>query len=309
MGNLGVYILPALLGFVVKIFIVFIADKVDRKRFFYPMLAIFAIHNMCEIMLLLAYFKGSYSFEIIKVYYAATFCALTFMTVYSIDIIEISVLKLLSTPFYVVGSVLAFITFSTDWVVNGAVNIGYATTASRGDYYFIFPTFVLSALIFTILTLVAGIYKAVTQESSKNSFTALLALSPLLISSLILLPILVLGIKVNAIGIVPICTTAFLFIILKGDGVKNNSIVKKWFDNKLNNKLSSNLGAELLEITNLYTSGKIRHKDFTLKIEYLTLRYQYLKSNKNISEMSRLMDIKRSSIYSMLLRHKNVRDD
>ena len=301
---MGIYILSAL-GLAIKCYIFFVSSKLEKKSYFYTMLAFFALHNLSELLVLFTMQNGGTPIYLLKSYYSTTFCALTFMVIYAIKVSQIEQVTKLVKPIAVIGLSLAAITFSTDLVVKGVINISYTATADRGTYYLMFPVFVLFTLMFTIGTLLAGIKKANTNESLTQSFIVLLALSPLLLCSLFLLPILVLGIKINATGIIPVCTTAFLFIIVKSEVLHNMTSLRRWLPFSLERKLAQ----DVVRITALYSSQEIDYKKFKFEIERASLQYKYLQSGKNMSEMSRIMGIKRSSLYSIMERHKGLRED
>ena len=86
-------------------------------------------------------------------------------------------------------------------------------------------------------------------------------------------------------------------------------IFKRYLSSRLERNEGIILGEGLNKLSVLYVSGEIGYKAFMHEVENYALRYKYIASGKNISKMSRMMGVKRSSVYSMLLRHENVRDD
>lgn len=295
---MGIYILSAL-GLLIKIYIFFASREIENKTLFYSMLSFFAIHNLSELLGLFAMMNGYVPLFLLKAYYAATFCALTFMVIFSMTVSKIESLKVFMRPVGCIGLAIAAVTFGTDFIIKGVINIGYTPAADKGDFYFIFPSFVLFSLIFTIVTLLTGTKKAATTESSIQSFIVLLALSPLLISSFILLPIIISGIKINAAGIVPICTTAFLFIILKSESIHKMTDVRRWLPFSPERKLAQ----DFVRLSGLYSSEQMDYKTFSTEIERLSLKYKYLQSDKNITKMSKMMGLHRTTVYSMMSRH------
>lgn len=300
---MGIYILSAI-GLLIKIYIFFASRKIENKTFFYSMLAFFAIHNLCELLGFVAMMNGHVPLALLKAYYCATFFALTWMVNYSILVSEIKKLKMLINPLIVVCVAVSGITFGTDYIVQGVINIGYTGTAEKGQYYIVFPVFVVSALLLTLSTLLTAIKLAVTDDSRINSFIVLLALSPLIICSFILVPIMVLGLKLNASGIVPICTTAFLFIVMKSESIHLMTDIRRWLPFSDERKLAQ----EFVRLSSELSAERMDYKTFSVEIERLSLEYKYNKSNKNITRMSKMMGLHRTTVYSMMRRH-DFRDE
>lgn len=299
-----IYILSAV-GLLIKIYVFFISQHVERKSYFYTMLAFFAIHNLSELFLLMPLEYSSGAEYIIKSYYASTFCALTFMVIYAIKISQIPILEKLMKPILAIGLGLAIISITTDLIAQGMLEIGYTRTAERGASYIVFPVFVLFTLVFTIATLVTAIRKAISVDAMVQSYIVLLALAPLLLCSFILLPIITMGLNMNATGIVPICTTAFLYIIVKTEAIHKMSDIRHLLPFSPERKFAQ----ELLKIASLYSKEEIDHKQFRNDIEREALKYKYMNSGENISEMSRIMGMNRSSVYSILSRHEELKKE
>jgi len=301
---MGIYILSGL-GLLIKVYIFFISQKVERKSYFYTMLAFFAIHNLSEFFLL---FPIEYSIDaqyLIKSYYAATFSALTCMVIYAIKVSQISILERLTKPIFMIGLILTIVAISTDLIAQGMLEIGYTRTAERGAGYIIFPVFVLFTLIFIVTTLVTSIRKAISVDTMIHSYIVLLSLAPLLLCSFILLPVIILDLNMNATGIVPICTTAFLLIIVKTEAIHKTSDIRYLLPFSPERKFMK----AVQKVAGLYARGEIGHKEYKYLIEQEGLRFKYTVSGENISEMSRIMQLKRSSVYSILSRHEELKKE
>ncbi|MFT5138204.1 MAG: putative transporter, partial [Arenicella sp.] len=215
----SIYILPALLALMVKLFLLFFARNAkSRSPVFFTMLLLFAGHNLAEVLAYIEYFKGDYSADVLRWYYVMTLCAVSATLVYVVQISNSpSSLRSISIAAVALSSGLSLFILLTDSVVSGATSIGYALTAEQGSQYWVFKLLFVGMFFLISAVLIRGYLKAKDHLAEIQCGYIFLGLLPIIIVALSVVALMSFGVNQNAAGIIPICTSFFLLITVKGE--------------------------------------------------------------------------------------------
>jgi beta-lactamase superfamily II metal-dependent hydrolase len=126
----------------------------------------------------------------------------------------------------------------------------------------------------------------------------LLAVLPLLVVAISVVVLMSMGIKINAAGIVPVLTTLFLLITIRGEANHKLTDVRRHIPFSLERKTS----AQIMDIFSRYAQDEVNYRDGMAEIEKLLVTHKHSKNKGNVSVTAASMDIPRSSLYSIFRR-------
>ena len=299
------YIIPAILAVIANAYIlVCITKQRNQSSAFIALVLIFLIHHACEIFSFIEFFKNRQMDLILRVYYAATISALFGIIIYSK---KISCLRLNFFDFSCISTAIAIalLVLFTDQIIIGNTSLGYVMTAVKGPKYFIFQFFAIGLLFTSVSFLIYGFITTNNNTTQIQCSYILLALSPLVIISSIIIILMEAGYKINAVGLLPIASALFLLITMRSESEHRLTDIRRFMPFSSERKTSR----EIMEIYSSYTKDEISYRDCMTKIERLLVMNKYNKSGNNASATAKLMGMPRSSLYSIFNRLKiDVKD-
>jgi len=303
---MNIYVLPALLALLVKLVVLFYAFGGQKhSKVFAVMVSAFAIHNVCEVLVIL---QGggvvSYSM-ILPFYYVSSIGAVLAILLYASEVSRIRVPQIKFGAVFAAVALSGLVLFSQS-IIGGERTLGYSVTAIRGSMYWMFQAFSLLAFVAAVILLIKG-----TQHSNEggsrdlddhlveiqSSYT-LLALSPLVIVSLVIMIAMNIGLKMNAVWLLPMATALFLVITLKSEAQHKLTDLRRFVPWSRERKTSR----EIMEIFSGYTRDDTSYRDAVGEIEKLLVMHKYQKSGGNASKTAQQMGMPRSSLYSIFNR-------
>lgn len=301
-----VYMLPALLALLIKLVIVFYAFGGQKhSKVFAVMVSIFAIHNICEVLVLLEGGGIITSSYILLSYYVTSIWALLAMLVYVSEVSRIQIPWFKGIALCATGLLTAMILFSQG-IIGGERSLGYTVTAVRGPFYWVFQAFSLTAFVSAVLLLIKGT-KYSEQKGSRvaedhmveiqSSYT-LLALSPIVIVGLAIMILMNIGVQINAVMVFPVATTLFLLVTLKSEAEHKLTDLRRFLPWSKERRTSR----EIMEIFSSYSRDDANYRDAVGEIEKLLVLHKYQKSGGNASKTAQQMGMPRSSLYSIFNR-------
>jgi len=261
-----------------------------------PLLLVFALHNLAEFSAYVFFLSESITIQIFKTYYSVTFVMVTFIAIYSIKVSNARNANLLVNLFYLLGIVLSVTVYFSDYIVSGAKDIGYSLTAVKGQYYVASQVLVVLTLFYSLAILYRGYNKSKDANFQTNCLISIIALSPIILSLVLIIGLMAAGVKINAAGVLPIGTSLFLYILIKYEPNHRMVDIRRWVPNSPEKKLTD----ELMKLSSLYSMDRIAYKDMLREFERISIKYKYAESDRNISETARRMKLKRSTLYSMI---------
>lgn len=307
-SNMTIYILPAAIALMVKLAVLYVSgngsrsgsrDSKFQSSLFFTMVLVFACHNVAEILGFLEYFNGERLTQVLRWYYVMTVLAMAAMLLYAAQVGKIHQ-KSKVLRYVVVSSALALslLIVVTDSVVAGSHSLGYVMTAVQGNYYWMFQASALLSFAAITWLLVSGYRKTNDHLIEIQCSYTLLALSPILIASVVIMFLMAIGVNVNAAALLPIATTAFLVITLKSESQHKLTDIRRHIPGSLERQT----GRHIMDIFSRYAQDQVNYRDSLSEIEKLLVMHKHRKNDGNVSTTAANMDIPRSSLYSIFRR-------
>lgn len=298
--ELKIYILPALIALAIKLVVLIISRRnIGHSSVFFTMVLVFACHNVAEVLGFLEYFQGKQVDQLIRWYYVMSVCGLVAILSYSN---EVSKLYKKSKTFDLTISALAIAGISlimfTDTIVMGSEAIGYTVTAIRGEFYWVFQLFSITAYSVIIWCLVSGYRHAADHTTEIQCGFTLLALAPLIFIAVGVIGLMSIGIKINAAFVMPIGTTLFLLITLKSEATHRLTDIRRHIPFSLERKTAN----QIMGIFSRYAQDEVSYREGMNQIEKLLVTHKHDKHGGNVSSTAASMDMPRSSLYSIFRR-------
>jgi len=216
---MSIYIIPAIVALLATSYILLHAyQTTGQSKTFFTLVLTFLAHHICEILGFLEFIKNSpHVVYQLKVYYIVSIWCLTYILVYSVEVSKLTI-KYLTTLLTVFSAIISIIILYSDSIIAGAHSLGYIMTAQRGEFYFTFQISAILLLLSTIYILIYAYRKTTSHIVKTQSMNVIFAFTPIFISTLVVITLMELGVKINAIAIGPIVTTLFLIIIFRNEG-------------------------------------------------------------------------------------------
>jgi hypothetical protein len=182
--------------------------------------------------------------------------------------------------------------------VSGSQPIGYSVKAIQGDAYWLFRLFSIGSFVVICSYLLVGYRQASSHLTEIRCSYTMLALSPIILTSLSLLIIMSMGYEVNAAAVMPLASAAFLVITLMGENAHGLTDIRRHIPFSLERKTSG----EIMTIFSQYSQDELSYRDALNEIETLLVVHKHQKHNRNVSSTAASMELPRSSLYSIFRR-------
>ena len=296
------YMLPALAGLVLKLVILAYAWR-GRKTagLLVSLLLIFALHNAIEFVGYSLFLDHQAVETLFRTYYVVTVFGLAIISLLAFETSK-NTLAWINYGLFAIGTLLAGAIMFSDLVVAGHYSIGYAATAVQGEYYAAFAIYCLIALLTALGSLIYGWHTATTPLQATRCLYSLMAVTPVLFIGPLVLILNMFGIFINAAGLIPLATTFFVYVVIKGESDHQLTDIRRFlpFSNE------RRLAARFSELTDAYAQSSNQenaYADLRDGIERQAILYTFEKCGGNISESTRMMGLQnRSTLYSMMKR-------
>lgn len=290
-----VYAIPAIIGLLIKMIILFFASSSKKSKVFICFIASISIHNISELILFFHIFNKTDPTIALKIYYSCLIGGIAAMCVYTTSIFNKNWLKTIIKIVTSLSLIIICLLMFTPMIINGYKPLGELVTASKGSFYFIFQSVAISALLYSFISL---IYTCLTNKETEKKVRAAYVLAsfiPVILTGLSIIFLMILGIQINAIALLPIATTLLLLITLKAE--KNHSItdIRMYMPFSKERKISQNL----IHIISDYSVSDKDYRNTVKDIERVLLSYSYEKTNFCKSKTAEKLNVSRSTLYSM----------
>ncbi|MEM7359102.1 MAG: hypothetical protein AAF431_08395 [Pseudomonadota bacterium] len=296
---MSIYVIPALIALLLKLYILLLAHNSKSSHIFFGLIIVFALHNLSEVAAYIQYYNGILPEILLRSYYAATFCLLSYMCLYAIEVSGLASLKRLMIPItiWIAGS--CAMVFATDLIVAGSQPIGYAITAIKGPSYWVFSLSSIACLVFTCSVLIHAYRKAESHKIQVQSLYTLFAMAPIVLLGFLLIPLMSIGVEINAAGALPICTTLFLLITLQSESRHMVSDVRRFLPFSKERRTAK----QVQNLISQYSMDEISYKELATEFEKIAITHKLEQAGESVSEAAKMMQIKRTTLYSMVDRH------
>jgi len=289
---------PAAIGLAIKIAVLIYSYRSFRPVFFRGVLYMFAALNLCEVIAFIAFYNGSLAEPLIRAYYCCMYFGLAYLGLYSLEVSNIKPSK--ATTAVVLGGTTAMCVFTifTDLLVAGSKRTEYALGGLDGPYFIVVSAFIFSSIVFTFFILVRSVWKSPSGEQKTKSGFILLALMPLLLSSLVIIIARNIGYHVYSASITPIATTAFMIIILWGEKSHRMYDIRRWLPFSAERRWAN----RMVELSYLCSLDKVSHRDAVNEFEKQLIELKLERSDYNMKDTAQNLGLNRTSLYSMVKR-------
>lgn len=212
------YALPALVALLLKLWLLVHArHRSWLGGAWIGFVAVFAVHNAVELTVLLKP-SGLVNFDLlIRTYYVCTALVLVYGLHYVTDRSEATQRYLVSV-FSAIVTLLSVGLMASNMIVSGVTDLVHSLQADRGAAFGVFPAFVIATLTALVAVLRINYVRYSNTHPAKQAELRLaaIALTPLLLVTMIVSALLDTEYRINAAVLVPMASTLFLMITFKG---------------------------------------------------------------------------------------------
>lgn len=313
-----VFVLPAVLALFIKLAVLYASRRsysaakqrnleIEPHRsktfaLFTTMVLVMAGHNLAEIIGFAEFAVGSHQELFLRWYYVMTVFSLAAIVLYAKAVSRVhkkpDSCRLITIAVIALSTLLAGVIMFTDWMIVGSESIGYIMTAIPGAYYWVFKVVSLIGIAIVCFYLVSGYLRARTHISEIQCGFTLLALTPIVITGIVVMVLMTTGYAANAAVVMPLASALFLVITLKGERAHGLFDVRAFIPMSLESKTS----AQIMSIFSQYSQDNLNYRDALSEIERLLVTHKHQKHGGNVSSTAASMELPRSSLYSIFRR-------
>lgn len=296
---MSVFALPALIALLTKMWVYALARRSKQtSQIFLWLLVFFAAHNLSEFLLISKLFNNMVSESLLKAYYVCAFFSIAYMCVFAMSVAN----KDNHNKHYLltigIAVLMSLATFQTDWIVAGVVSVGYTVTAVKGAYYFVFQLSALSSFIWILYTLIRRYLHATDTSTRLKCYYAVLALSPVIVMSVIVMIMMQMGYQYTAAILLPFSSTAFLLLVVLTE--RDNDLIR--VRDRLPFMVKRKDKKKLISIYRAHLSGDLGLSDTKGEIERILIQNALDSSDNNVTLAANKLGITRSTLYSIFNR-------
>lgn len=300
------YFLPALVALLGNLFILFVARRAGiRTDYLYPLVVIFAAHNICELVLGYNFSQSNssgWTVHILSAYYAVTFalvaisCSLAF---HIAQVAENSFFSKAEKLVWLGAGIGIALTLFTNEIVSGSKTLSYTYTAVKGDFYWLFQLTSGFVAIASIVALFKGMTMAEESRQEVRCLFMLCAYVPFVFTALSVLTLMGANLEINATGVLPISIALFIWILVYSERRHRLTDIRRVVPGTQENKVTQ----QLQEVFTKYAAGEIGYQDASNEIESLLISYSYDKHSGNVLQTAKFMRVGRSTLYKKMQKH------
>jgi hypothetical protein len=297
---MNLYILPALLALMIKVGVLVIAHRSERHSpGFIKLVLVFALHNLCEVLLFIEFFLAGSNDLTLRAYYVSSIWGLVFVLLYGMEVAHYKqpTLRLVALAG---ATLLSVMVLASGYVVAGSHAIGYVFTATKGPLYFLFQVYSMAAMMTVFAVLVFGYRSAKSHMTEIQCLSTVASFLPLILLSVLIMMLMNLGFEINATAILPIATSAFLCILLLTESHHRLTDIRRFLPGSPERRTSH----EIMDIFSRYARDDMEYRAAVSEIEKMLVMHKYQKNDRNASATAQRMGMPRSSLYSIFNRLK-----
>jgi len=293
------YAVPAVAALLFKLYlIVSKRHLVNENAAWYYFVFIFAINNFAEYLVLTSGGVVESSF-VVRAYHPTAIAVLIYCLIYSIGVSKSLVDKVFIGVSFFFGAALSIGILISDYVVLGGIQKSYYVTAIRGEFYYLFPLFVLLMCSLIGYVLVRNFRNSQDETVRIEALWVMLAIVPSLLITFSSVTLMVLKFNLNALVFTPIGSTLFLIITLisYNKGI-NKKDPRKYIPLTRENEFSK----AITSAENAFLTGDLSLPDFENEVAKAALSYASKKKHGNASHIAEMVGIGRSTLYQKAAR-------
>lgn len=290
------FMLPAIIGILVKLYLLFgVRRNVLINHAVIGLVSVLALHNLSELLLFNSFVKSLDANHLIRAYYVCSIMVSSYALYYALSLSKFNS-KVNTFLFCAIPALcLSLTVLMSNFIIAGASELSYTITALKGNQYWVYPIFLIASMVLTISCLLVNYRNSESPDHEVRNFYALASMTPLLGIPVVVVGLMSVGIAVNATFVFPIASTLFLLILIKG---KYSLSLHRDPRGIVPNSLESQLATIISQANAQYSFEKISHKELMASIEKAVIQYKYLKNDRNVSRTANSMKIDRSTLYN-----------
>lgn len=289
------FMLPAVVGILVKLFLLFgIRRNIFVSNALIGLISVFVLHNVSELLLFNSFVQQVDANYLIRIFYVTATIAPAYSLYYVLALGKNQPKKPILFGAGAVALSLVVLMLFTDTLVSGATALTYTITAIKGNYYWVYQSLLLMNSMAVLVCLVYNYRKSATPQEEVRNFYALASMIPLIVVVPGVVILMKLGVAINATFILPIASTAFLLILIKGKYTDTLLYDPRGF---VPYSLEGQLSTLISQANAQYNFENMSHKELMTKLERAVIIYKYQKNDKNITRTAKSMQMKRTSLY------------
>jgi len=294
------YMWPAVIALIIKVRLLMSAiNQGWGGKTWIGFVAVFALHNISELLLLSAAHWELSSEFLLRYYHCCTIAALVYCLAYVSNTSQYRWQRIALHTAAWIGMVIGIVLIFTDSMINGFTKISYSVIATKGLYYPIFQIFMLVGSVLIFGTLLHNYRKTGDPKEEVQIGYTLLALTPLVLVTVGVVGLMMAGYKVNSLMIIPVASTLFLIITVKG---RNSYLVNNDPRRLIPLTLESDFDRQLNLAKSQYSLENLGHKEAMFLIERALINYKREKNHRKHKQTAESMKVNRSTLYDRLHR-------
>jgi len=263
------------------------------------LISIFALHNLCEVVLFSQTHLPWGELWSIRAYYSVSLAAACYMLVFALRVSGCIDKKKAMMIFFLAPLIPIILVIFSDLIIKGNQYILGKYYADHGDYYIIFSLFVCSSLLLIPAALVAGYRNASATITQVRCIYVGLALLPISIAVIGVVIFQAFGIQANTVFLLPLTSTLFLLILYKSEDKHQLMDLRTWLPWSAENRAAK----EIQIAQSDYFMEKISYQEFKQKVERVSLEKSLCKAGGSVSTAAKFMGLNRTTVYSMMNKH------
>ena len=258
------------------------------------MIAIFACHNICEVLAFIQLFQYGGLEWIVRAYYCLSVWAMAYMVIYALDTSQSEHKATATIALLIFSTIVSVIFLSTDTVIAGAKLVDYVIMAERGAVYWTFQVTVFAMMGAVIVALINGYKRNSGDLIQIQCLWSLAAITPLALVGPLVIAFQLMGFALNVTALLPLASTAYLAIIVYGESRHGLTDIRVYLPYSLERKTAGSI----LKICAEFATSRSSLKEAQDGIERILITYALQKQNFNVSRAARMMSVNRSTLYS-----------
>ncbi len=291
-------ILPALIALLLKFAVIFLVDAKKQSMIFMALFVTLALINLCEILAYLNYFTDKPAIMLMRSYYLLWIVALYYLILYTLEVAEIKASYVWRVALASILLILCVLIIFSDLIITGTSPTSYSLTATRGLYNEWIRAIGIVGLLFIPYILILRTFREKNPLIKTRCIYTLLALLPVLLTSMSVNILQLLDIEFSAALVTPVATTCFLFLVCYFEPKTKLTNILMYLPGSRERLLTKQLFGLASEFA---LDGK-RIGDTKVDIERMLLLYALQKNNHVITRTAESLGMNRTTLYTAMKR-------
>lgn len=308
---MSLYLLPVVIALLIKVAIfVFVKRAGIKTQHLYGFLVMFAVHNICELGVLLTPPDQAAMISVgMRMYYAATFLLASYGLTCVLKIAMVSDddgTKFIEKAIWLGALSGAVLSVLTDTIAKGYIQLSYTATVLKGLAYWLFQLNNSIALLTILFVLAREAFYGATKAQRVRCLRMLIAFFPMIVASLSILGLMQYGYQISAAMVIPFASTWFLITLVYSEREHRLTEIRRMIPGTQESKERSELNkvkASMHQVFSDFAVGDASFTETTDRIDSLLLAYSYEKYGGNVQQTAKFIGLGRSTLYKKMEKH------